>query len=87
MLSSMPNTELTMPSQSTPIEMPWATKPLPEFRAKRPGEPMPEYLRLLGEFKMAADKQQEAEWQAQQSEQESAPLPASGAEPSAPKQS
>lgn len=87
MLRSTPNTEKTMPSPSAPIAMPWATKPLPDFRPRRQGEPMPEYLRLLAEFKTKADEEQEAAWQAQQSAEASARQPVSGAEPSEQKQS
>ncbi len=46
------------------ISMPWAGK-LPEFRDKLPGESQPEYLNLLGDFKVAAAKQQKVDWLAQ----------------------
>ena len=47
-----------MPSQNGRVDLKWVTKPLPEFRPRKQGEPLREYLRLLGEFKVAAATEQ-----------------------------
>ena len=70
MLSSTPNTELTMPSPSAPLDLTWA-RPLPKFRPRKEGEPQREYLRLLGEFQVAAAKEQKAAHEAKLAEESS----------------
>lgn len=60
-LADHPISELTMPLPTGRVDLRWA-KPLPEFRPRMEGEPMREYMSLLGEFKSAASAKQKQDY-------------------------
>jgi hypothetical protein len=56
---------MIMPSQER-VDLRWVTEPLPDFRPRKQDEPRREYIRLLGEFKLAAATKQKQDYEAQQ---------------------